>query len=135
MSRPRRPAREPLAQINVTPLVDVMLVLLIVFLVTTTLDRESVAVNLPRASGTPAPETNTVTVTLAPDEGLFVNGVSVTRDGLTAALSSWTGPSGRPTVILRADQSVPYGTFVEVAALVRAAGVERLSLLTVPVPK
>jgi len=123
-----------LASINVTPLVDVMLVLLIVFMVTATLDRQGIPVSLPSASAAPlASEPQALTVTLDRDNHLFLNEAAVGPGRLTAELQARGGP--RVTLVFRADREVPYGRFVEVVAQIRAAGIERLAIeAEVPLP-
>jgi len=133
MNRPRRPGLRPLASINVTPLVDVMLVLLIVFMVTATLDRQGIGVNLPAGAGPSVPGSPT-TVTLDRDRILYLNDTPMEKDQLVATLKSLA--DAQSLVVFRADQEVPYGAFVEVVAMVRASGIERLTLETeAPTPR
>lgn len=129
----RRSSRgyRPLATINVTPLVDVMLVLLIVFLVTASLAHEGVTVDLPSAQGSAPADTLALTVTLAAD-GLWVGTEKVEPEGLAAAVSTRLEASPDKTIEFRADRSVPYGDFVRVVAVLQALGAEQLILVTAP---
>jgi biopolymer transport protein TolR len=126
-------ARGPMAEINVTPLVDVVLVLLIIFMVTAPFLQGGLEVNLPKVA----------TKGLDVREGLII---SVRRGG-TIAVGERTVPSGqfedalqraraseRP-VYLKADQSVPYGDIVALIARLRRAGVVSLGLVTQPAPE
>lgn len=130
MSRPRRSGLRPLASINVTPLVDVMLVLLIIFMVTATLDRQGIPVSLPTAAAPLAAEVPvSVSVTINKNHELYFNDAPVGQDELLARLKAVDEQS---SVFFRADKEVPYGSFVEVVALIRASGIEHLMIETAP---
>ena len=131
MELPRRPERPPMASINVTPLVDVMLVLLIIFLVTASMGQQGITVVLPRApAATVTVKEDTVTVSIDERGVVWVNSTRVDRSSLTETLKSLFGNRQKKAVFLKADQSLPYGEFVKVVALIKAAGVEQLGMLT-----
>lgn len=129
---PRRDDRSPLSQINVTPLVDVMLVLLIVFLVTASLDQQGITVTLPRAEAGALPSEALLTVTLDADRRLFIDTTPVDEARFPAVLRDQLAGRASKMVLLKADETVPYGEFVRLVALVRSAGVDQLGMVTEP---
>ncbi|RYD87017.1 MAG: protein TolR [Sphingomonadales bacterium] len=131
-----RGRRAPMADINVTPLVDVMLVLLIIFMVTAPLLTAGVPVNLPE-SRAKALEQEQKPVQIAIDETgkVFVDNEEVTDSALSAKLQAVAarpaGPDGKPAqIFLRADQALGYGKVMKVMGELNAAGLNRVSLLT-----
>lgn len=122
-----------MAEINVTPFVDVMLVLLIIFMVTAPLMIQGVNVSLPEADSG-AIETNEESLLLSIDKdgGIFINDVKVELDFLQQKLGKIL--EGRKTrdVYLSADKIVPYGIVVSVMAEIKNAGVEKLGMVTEP---
>ncbi|MBT9289728.1 ExbD/TolR family protein [Prosthecodimorpha staleyi] len=137
----RRPLRSlrpegfrPLADINVTPLVDVMLVLLVVFMVTAPMLAAGLKVNLPRADTARAlpPRAPPIVVTVTRDGGLSVDGATVGRDALVATLGSRLAGDGERVVHIRGDRDAPYGEIVSVIDLLAAGGISRLALVSRP---
>ncbi|KPL53531.1 hypothetical protein ABB55_16015 [Prosthecomicrobium hirschii] len=136
----RRPLRSlrpegfrPLSDINVTPLVDVMLVLLIVFMVTAPMLAAGLKVNLPRAdTARPLPPRTPIVVTVTRDGGLSVDGAPVGRDALVAALGRQLAGDGERLVQIRGDRDTPYGEIVSVIDLLAAGGISRLALVSRP---
>ena len=130
-----RGRRAPMAEINVTPLVDVMLVLLIIFMVTAPLLTAGVPVNLPE-SRAKALEQDQKPVQIAVDDAgqVFVDDAPVADDALAAALeqiAARTGADGKPPQIyLRADQGLGYGKVMRVMGELNRAGLNRVSLIT-----
>jgi biopolymer transport protein TolR len=130
-----RGRRAPMADINVTPLVDVMLVLLIIFMVTAPLLTAGVPVNLPE-SRAKALDHELKPVQIAIDEKgqVFVDNETVADDALSARLSAIAakpGTDGKPAAIfLRADQGLGYGKVMKVMGELNRAGLNRVSLLT-----
>jgi len=121
------------AEINVTPLTDVFLVLLIIFMVTSTaLTQQGTRVNLPRAGGGGG-EPSGVNVTATADQRVEVNGTSVPMEGLHDALQSALQGSGERTVILQGDRSVVLERAVQIMTIAKEAGAERISIATAPV--
>jgi biopolymer transport protein TolR len=125
--------RRPMAEINVTPLVDVVLVLLIIFMVTAPFLQGGLQIDLPKVASKGLDVHEGLIVSIRRDLTLAVgNSVVASRD-LEDALSR-ANASKRP-VFLKADQTVPYGTIVETIARLRRAGVEKLGLVTEPPAK
>jgi biopolymer transport protein TolR len=127
----RRGGREPLGQINITPLVDVILVLLIIFMVTASLGQQGITVHLPQAKASPLKVADD-RITVSIDAGLkiYINTTQVERRDLTARLTALVGSRQDKTVFLKSDKSVSYGDFVEVVSRIKAAGVENLGMIT-----
>ena len=125
-----------LSEINVTPFVDVMLVLLVIFMVTTPILYQGVKVNLPQTASSKIPVKNQkrITVSVTGSGNIFLDDASYSLSGIGTALgklmkAEGTAPeSGR--VFLRADKSVSYGFVVKVIDEIKKTGVEKLSLVT-----
>ena len=134
MRRRSRRLRRQMAEINVTPFVDVMLVLLVVFMVTAPLMVTGVPVELPRAGGEGVPAADEpLVITITRAGTVHVGDETLSRDALAAALAALAGEGERGRqVYLRADRGVDYGTVMEVMAALRAAGLGRIALLTRP---
>jgi biopolymer transport protein TolR len=129
----RRGRRALNAEINVTPFVDVMLVLLIVFMVTAPLLIRGEEVNLPKTTSAPLrAEANDAPLTLwiREDGKVYVQQTEIDTANLAAQLSAIVGEGYDKQVYLYADQSVPYGRVMEVTAEVRRAGYTRMSFIT-----
>ena len=121
-----------MSEINMTPLVDVMLVLLIIFIVTAPLLTHNVKVNLPKANAAATSSKNPISVTLDSDLQVYLEGKPITRQDLEATLRSRVGTGEQPAVELRADGAIAYQHVVRVMALIQNAGITRLSFLTDP---
>lgn len=117
-------------EINVTPFIDVMLVLLIVFMVAAPLATVDVPVNLPGSDARPAPRPERpLYLTLQADLTLTLGDVVVTREHLAVALDDATGGQHEEPVFLRADRAVPYGALMELMDVLRAAGYLKVALV------
>jgi biopolymer transport protein TolR len=124
---------EMMSDINVTPLVDVMLVLLIIFMVTAPMMIQGLDVDLPEATARPIDsEKEHLVITINKDQQVYINDFEVTveflRDKLMKVLQ---GRSDRD-VYLKADKNIPYGIVVQVMAEIKGAGVEQLGMITEP---
>ncbi len=117
-------------EINVTPFIDVMLVLLIIFMVAAPLATVDIDVDLPASTATPAPRPEKpVFLTLREDLTLAIGNETLPRQGFGAALNGTTGGDRETRIFLRADRSVDYGELVEVMNLLRGAGYLKVALV------
>jgi len=122
-----------MSNINVTPFVDVMLVLLVIFMVTAPMMMQGVDVTLPEATAKPlVAQKDNLIVTIDKDQQVHINDFAVETDYLRDKLSKILENRSDREVYFRADQSVPYGVVVKVMAEIKAAGVEKLGMVTVP---
>ncbi len=121
---------QPMSEINMTPLVDVMLVLLVIFMVTAPLLVSAVKVDLPKAEGTQAADVPK-SVALAVDKSgqVFLDDQPLGMDALAAALQQAAQRNPDTEVQLRADTAVPYGRVVEVMGLAQKAGLNRIGFV------
>jgi biopolymer transport protein ExbD len=126
-------ASQPMSDINTTPLVDVMLVLLIIFMVCAPLMTQSIDVNLPKVTGVTTqekPEVVTLAINIAGE--LSWNGENVGDDGLTQCLTELAAKQPQPELHLMADKDVRYERVAQVMALVRSAGVSKMGFVMLP---
>jgi len=124
------PFRRPMAEINVTPFVDVMLVLLIIFMVTAPFLQGGFEIDLPKVAARGLDVREGLIVTVRADQKVAVGNSVVSFDKFEDALAR-AGAARRP-VFLRADQRVPYGMIVELISRMRRAGVASLGIVTEP---
>ena len=122
----------PKSDINVTPLVDVMLVLLIIMMIVAPLLQQGVAVTLPVATNTSEkPETQEQTVVaITADKRFFVNAVQVQQGDLARRIETLLEEKKEKIVIIKADEDVEYGAVMEAMDTLRAAGIEDMGLIT-----
>jgi biopolymer transport protein TolR len=122
-----------MSDINVTPFVDVMLVLLIIFMVTAPMMMQGVDVALPEATAKPlTTQKDNLVVTIDADLKVHINDFEVEAEFLGEKLSKILESRPDREVYFRADKNVPYGEVVKVMAAIKAAGVEKLGMVTVP---
>ncbi len=125
--------RGTMSQINVTPLVDVMLVLLIIFMVTAPMMQQGVQVNLPKAQAKAlSAQEETVVVSIDKSGRVFINSAEISPGELKTRLSSMFENRTKKEVFLKADRTVPYGEVVKTMAEIKGAGIERLGMVTEP---
>lgn len=122
--------RRVLSEINVTPFVDVMLVLLVIFMVTAPLLKQGVDVNLPQAKGKEISSEERLVIVLAKDGSTFLNDKKIRTSVLIEKLRSVSRIN--PEVYLEADRDVPYGVVVKLMAEIKEAGIEKLGMVTEP---
>ena len=129
----RKGRYRPMADINVTPLVDVMLVLLIVFMVTAPMITSSVNVNLPNANAKTTP-TDAKPLTISVDkQGLvYLNNTQIELPNLLATLTQAAQATPDQSVLVRGDTGVDYGTMMQVMATISQSGLTKIHLLTKP---
>jgi len=130
---PRRNGRVTLSEINVTPLVDVMLVLLIMFMVTTPLMQQGIEVDLPKtaASGVQATDDPFVLV-IHKNRKITAGNVNISMDQMEGKLRAIFKSRKNKQLYLQADKSVEYGFVAEVMAEIRRAGIHNVGLVTLP---
>lgn len=122
-----------MGEINVTPLVDVMLVLLVVFIVTAPLLTNAVHVNLPKTAETAPPEEKTATYLSIDGQGkVFIDKQEFAVDAVEAELKNRLQTDPELALNLNADDAVQYGTVAKVMSQIERSGVSKLSVLTVP---
>ncbi len=122
-----------MSEINVTPLVDVMLVLLIIFMVTAPMMTAGLDVKLPNATAKPLPQKqDSVVITLNASGQIYLNKDMVNEASLVQRLSQMKARGDTSQVLLRADKDVTYGLVASVVAAVRTAGIQDLGLVTDP---
>ena len=124
---------QPMAEINTTPLVDVMLVLLIIFIITAPLLTHAIKIDLPQARSLSSPEKpQTVTISIDDHGDLFWNGEPLPHDALQARLAEAAAKTPQPELHLRADRDTRYQVLAEVMSMARVAGVTRIGFVTDP---
>mgnify|MGYP006184970015 FL=1 len=121
------------SDINITPLVDVMLVLLIVFIVTAPLLTNSVKVNLPKAAPTQSTDQNkALVISVKPDGAIFLDKDPVNLENFEQEITQRKTANSKLALNLNADETVPYGTVAKLLASIERVGVEKLSVITEP---
>jgi biopolymer transport protein TolR len=121
---------QPLSEMNVVPLVDVILVLLVMFIIAAPIFAEALNVNLPRAEAPPSIEPQVAELVLHADGRLLFENEPVRHDALAALLASRLRDEPQLVVRLGADATVPYQSVAEVVAVLQQSGVQRLALAT-----
>jgi biopolymer transport protein TolR len=128
--------RRIMSEINVTPLVDVMLVLLIIFMVTAPMLTQGVDVNLPQASAKALrTDEERLVITVDANSRIFIGKQAVEFNRLAGALQQIVAQRTDRQVYFRADRTVPYGFVVKVIAEVRNPGIEKLGMVTEPLER
>ena len=128
--------RTSLAEINVIPLVDVVLVLLLIFMLTAPMMYRGIDVNLPRSSGKPTATEERLVLTLTKDRSVYLNEkTQVPMATLETRLGEILRGRTERTVFIKADKELPYGFVVETMDRIRKAGVDRVGMVTEPAPK
>jgi biopolymer transport protein TolR len=122
--------REVLSEINVTPFVDVMLVLLVIFMVTAPLLQQGIDVNLPKAKGRDLPSEERITLVIKKEGIIYMNDTPVSITEMRNKLEAISKLN--PNVYLKADRGVPYGFVVGVIGEIKDSGIERLGIVTEP---
>ena len=124
---------QPMSEINVTPLVDVMLVLVVIFIITAPLLASTIRLDLPRAEGTQSGDPpRFVTLVLDRNGQAFLNDQPVAPAQLAEQLAARAKQNPETEIQLRADQAVPYGKVVEVMGLAHKAGLSRIGFVAEP---
>ena len=121
-----------LAEINIIPLVDVVLVLLLIFMLTAPMMYRGIDVNLPRAAAKPTAVEERMVLTITKERTLYLNDKRVAPGSLDASLRAAFGNRTDKTLYLKADSGLAYGAVIETMDQVRRAGIERLGMVTEP---
>lgn len=131
LERSTRPA--PMSEINMTPLIDVMLVLLVIFIISAPLMTSSLKLDLPKVGAAPPNETpRFITIALDAKGRLYLGDDPVDATSFTARIADTARRDPRTEVQLRADTAVPYGRVAEVIGVVQRAGLSRIGFVTEP---
>ena len=129
--RSRRARRRQIAEINVTPLVDVMLVLLVVFMITAPLLTAGVPVDLPQAQSSPLPgQDEPLAVSIAKDGKIYIQETETALEELGPRLIAITQQKPDARIFVRGDQAIDYGRVMAVVGAIHAAGFQKVALLT-----
>ena len=124
----------PLSDINVTPFVDVMLVLLVIFMVTAPMFSQGLPVSLPEAQAPPLVSEKPLVISISREQAIYLGDRAVALENLKAALAREEGAKA-PEVLLKSDQSVPYGLVVKVMSILKEGGWKNWELSRRPSPK
>lgn len=125
--------QQPMSEINVTPLVDVMLVLLIIFIITAPLLTHGIKIDLPRAASSANPERpETITLSVDSEGKAFWNDKAVSEAELPALMAQAGRQQPQPELHLRADRATRYQKLAEIMSMARNAGIARMGFVTDP---
>ena len=119
-----------MSSINVTPLVDVMLVLLIIFMVTAPMMQSGIGVNLPQPETKSTPADEGLILTISSDRYIHIEGQVINQFLLEQKLKEYFYGQEKKVVFLRADSEIPYGFIIEIIDIVKKSGVDEVGLVT-----
>jgi biopolymer transport protein ExbD/biopolymer transport protein TolR len=131
-TNPQGRTQTSLSDINVTPFVDVLLVLLVIFMLTAPILQSGIELDVPQTRTVKEISQERLVVSIDRGQRLFLGNSPINIHELGEKLKEQTGESGQQSVFLRADQSVPYGTVATVVDTLRLAGIEQISMVTEP---
>jgi biopolymer transport protein TolR len=129
---PRKRTYDALHDINVTNLVDVVLVLLIIFMIAAPMMQSGIDINLPQAKAAPEDMGEGVVVTITKAQQIYIDERVSNLDRFEGILGDVTQKKGSRSVFLRADKDVPYGLVIDVVGKIKSMGIENLGLVTEP---
>jgi biopolymer transport protein TolR len=133
MGSPKGPGRSTMSDINVTPMVDVMLVLLIIFMVTAPLIQQGVKVNLPATKAAPVEASDTkLVLSVDAKKRVFIGDAQVPLAQLEEKLRTNSKAQKDKELYLHADRGIPFGIAVEVMAAAQRAGIQNVGIITDP---
>ncbi len=121
-----------LSEINVTPLVDVMLVLLIIFMVTAPMMKSGIGVNLPQAETQSAPSEDGLTITITKDMLIHMEDTIINQMLLEEKLKTYFMGQESKVIFLKGDKDLPFGFVIHIMDIINKAGIERIGLITDP---
>ena len=125
--------RSSLADINITPLVDVVLVLLVIFMITEPVLQSGIEVNVPKTRMVSQITEQRMVVTIDRDQNIYLNDQSINIHDLPRALTKGTTDPTHQAIYLRSDERVPFGAFATVMDAVKSSGITNVSIVTQPV--
>jgi biopolymer transport protein TolR len=129
----RAPGSQPMSDINMTPLIDVMLVLLVIFMITAPLMSASLKLDLPKSdAASPSDQPQFIAVAIAPDGALYIGDEKLTPTAFAERVAQAAKGNPQLEVQLRADKSVPYGHVAELIGMVQKAGLNRIAFVAEP---
>jgi biopolymer transport protein TolR len=132
----RNPGAQPMSEINMTPLIDVMLVLLVIFIITAPLMTSSLKLDLPKTEGAkPSDAPAFIALSVDAQGRFFVGDEALDKPQLLARVREAAQRDVQTEVQLRADQAVPYGRVAELIGLIQDAGLSRIGFVTEAAPK
>ena len=132
MNGPKQP-KSVLAEINIIPLVDVMLVLLIIFMITAPMMQQGMPIDLPKVTTKPLPSKDEIqTLTVTKERAIILNTKRIDINDLKAAIQLLFANKTDKEIFLKADSGVPYGFVVSCMGIIREAGVEKVNIVTRP---
>jgi biopolymer transport protein TolR len=138
ISNGRRQTRSAMAEINITPLVDVVLVLLLIFMLTAPVLQSGIDVAIPHTRSTSTLTEERMVVTIDKDQNVFLQDRQINLANLAAQLQAHEKAGADParrTVYVRADERVPFGAFATVMESIKRAGITNISIVTQPIQK
>jgi len=133
--RAKRDVGTALSEINVTPFVDVMLVLLVIFMITAPMMQSGIGVDLPTAETDTAPADEGLPITIKSDQSIYVGDAIININLLENRLSNAFYGKTKRVVFLRADKNVPFGFVIDVLDIVKKLGIETVGLMVQPEEK
>ncbi len=128
----QKEAGTSLSEINVTPLVDVMLVLLIIFMVTAPMMKSGIGVNLPQAETQSAPSEDGLTITITKDMYIHMEDMVINQMLLEDKLKEYFMGQERKIVFIKGDKDLPFGFVIHIMDIIKKAGIEDIGLITDP---
>ena len=129
-----RPGGSALSEINVTPFVDVVLVLLVIFLITAPMMLRGIDVNVPKSEAKNVGPEERLMLTVTREKAIYLDDQPITLTRLERVLTGLRQRNAKAAVFLRADEGVAYGIVVKVMDAVKKAGIERVGMVTEPIP-
>ncbi|WP_153101370.1 ExbD/TolR family protein [Paraburkholderia hayleyella] len=129
----KKPAQAPMAEINMTPLIDVMLVLLVIFIITAPLFTHAIRLELPRVAAAPAPQTpRMITLSLDAANRIYWDGTAITAEQMRTDFAAAARSDPPPEIQLRAERSTRYEVIAQVMGAAQQAGLARIGFVTDP---
>jgi biopolymer transport protein ExbD len=129
----RRQVGTHLSEINVTPFIDVMLVLLVIFMVTAPMMQSGIGINLPQAETDSKPAEEGLTLTITKDQYVHIGDSTININLLERRLTEYFSNKPKKVVYLQADRDLPFGVVVRVFDITKKAGIELVGVLTEPI--